>query len=474
MRYILLGILVFTYSFVGFSKIIEEQVKKISHDGLSIVAVGAAGLARVRIAFINKKKPTTFVSRLESEFIKIVKNDLSFYTKYFEIKNSDSKKSDVFLNSKLIPDYSLWLRDSVDYLVNVYAQKDLKSIDFIWSLYDIKRKKNSLEMKVSLKLDKKLNKLPRMMAHKLSDQLYLTLTGNESVFSNKIVFVSDKNSTVKTYRGKKYKKVIKELYLMDFDGHNLRQLTHHNSIVLSPSFSKDGQKILYSLIDSKNNIRNINLYLYDLKTGKSRVISSKRGLNSGAIFSDEKNKVILTLSKSGNADIYELNLITGKARKITNHYGIDVDPSFTSNGPRMVFLSTRSGKAMIYSLDPRGTERDVKRISFVGKFNATPRFSPDGKEIVFSSWLDGSFDIFRIDSKGNGLVRLTKDFGSNEDPSFSQNAQFILFTSRKMVKKKRSLSKIFVMDRDGEILNLHINDQKLGDCLSPKWSNSKI
>ena len=50
---------------------------------------------------------------------------------------------------------------------------------------------------------------------------------------------------------------------------------------------------------------------------------------------------------------------------------------------------------MIYLADPAGKEKDIKRIGFVGQFNATPRFSPSGEEIAFSSWVDNSFDILR-------------------------------------------------------------------------------
>jgi TolB protein len=91
---------------------------------------------------------------------------------------------------------------------------------------------------------------------------------------------------------------------------------------------------------------------------------------------------------------------------------------------------------MIYTMDPSGVEKKVKRISYVGKFNAAPKFSPDGKYIAFSSWVDNRFDIYRIDSTGKNLVSLTKNFGSNEEPYFSPDGQFIVFTSQRVITSK--------------------------------------
>jgi len=135
----------------------------------------------------------------------------------------------------------------------------------------------------------------------------------------------------------------------------------------------------------------------------------------------------------------------------------------------MTFLSDRAGKAMIYTSDPNGEERNVKRISFVGQFNATPRFSPDGKEIVFSSWLDNSFDLFRIASDGSGLSRLTKEFGSNEDPSYSNDGEFITFTSQRIISRIKADQNIYIMDREGAVLGAVTHG--FGNCISPRWYN---
>ena len=123
---------------------------------------------------------------------------------------------------------------------------------------------------------------------------------------------------------------------------------------------------------------------------------------------------------------------------------------------------------MIYTMDPSSLEKSVKRISYVGKFNATPRFAPDGKTIVFSSWLDNRFDLFRLSSNGKELYRLTKDFGSNEDPTFSVDGEFIAFHPLGLFPGARPTKNIYIMSDEGKIWGKITSN--FGNCITPRWS----
>ena len=322
-------------------------------------------------------------------------------------------------------------------------------------VFDVTQKKELYSQSLILPRDNR-----RSYIHRLSDKVYGSLTGRPSIFGSQMAFVSDRPS-----RGKK---VIKELYIMDFDGHNKQRLTWHGGIVISPAFSPDQGRIVYGVIRYSRGKRNINLRMFNLKTKKDRLISSRPGMNSGAVFSSSGKTIYLTMSYQGNAEIYEMDLRTSKIRRITRHRGEDVDPSLNGRGDLMAFLSSRPGKAMIYVMDPRGTEKDVRRISYTGKFNATPRFSPTGKEMTFASWVDNRFDLYRISIDGNELTRLTRDFGSNESPSYSRDGEFITFSSQRVISRKKAEQNLYIMDRNGNILARLSN--RFGKCQSPRWS----
>ncbi len=383
----------------------------------------------------------------------IIANDFSFYVHLFNVL----AKNDQEVQAQ--PDQSYMqklLKQRVYYIITVNCD-DKKLGESIVSLFSTKEQKKLVQLNVAME-----GPNFRKLVHQVSDNFYRRITGRESFFSSRIVFVSDQDSTSE--------KTIKELYIMDFDGYNIEKLTSHRGIVLSPAVSADNRKVLYSLIpESKIGIKNINLYEVDIATKQTVEISSRKGINSGAIYAGDGKGIYLTLSEKGNANIYYMDIKTKQLRAVTNHYSADVDPSLSLNKNLLTFLSGRSGKANVYTLDPRGTEKSVKRISYVGKFNATPRFSRDGSEIVFVSWLENSFDLFRINADGQSLVRLTKDFGSNEEPTFSPDGDFIAFTSQKPLGANKVDQNVYLMNREGKILGALTKSAKR--CFSPRFTN---
>lgn len=429
-----------------------------SSDTLTIVAVGEADLQNDKIAFARLPFSDTFSSRekkLLEDIPKIFISDFKFYKHLFEVNE----------NTIINTGESSWKSLGLRYLIKAKFLKIEKQITIELNVEDLKEEKEIISITEEVNF-----KNIRSLAHKINNKVYRSITNSESIFKSKIVFVSDRTTKKRDIR--------KELYIMDFDGARKQRLTYTNSMIISPSVSPDNTKIIYSIIESKwrrsslgkiHKVKNLNLYLMDLRTKKTRLISDMNGINSGAVFSADGKDIYLTLSHSKNADIYKINLKTKKKTKITKHFLDDVDPHINKAGDKMTFLSGRSGKAMIYTMDPRGLERNVKRISYVGRFNAAPRFSPDGKEIIFSSWVDNRFDLYKIGSNGNNLVRLTKNFGSNEEAWFSPDGQFIVFTSQRVISRKKAVQEIYIMNREGEILSKITSD--FGKNYTPRWSN---
>lgn len=427
----------------------------------AVIAVGSADQEKDKLVVDYYEGRLSGDQRsLGNELLEILRNDFAFYRHKFETVDYADKGG-----SFSQANFEKWGKSGITYWVaSQFSPAGGSGIDARFKAYSVLTGKEIFSQTFTIEKSQL-----RQKAHQVADAIYRSITGKPSIFNSKIVFISDR-----TTRGKN---ITKEIYVMDFDGRRVEKLTDFNSVVLSPAVSPDNSKIMFSLIATKKevsrqktrNIKNIDLMVYDLGTKKFKTVSSRPGINSGAIFTGKGDSVYLTLSFSGNPDIYELDLNTDRMRKVTSHYSDDVDPSVTQDGKLMTFLSNRAGKAHIYTMDPSVTEKDVKRISFVGRFNATPRFSPDGREIVFSSWVDGTFDIYRIDSQGNNLVRLTKSDTSNEEPVFSPDGEFIVYTSKKRSSRGKAEQDIYIMNREGEVLGKLTHD--FGQSSSPVWTN---
>lgn len=433
------------FIFIIFSILLTQF--SFAQSSLTVVAVGEAEIEQDKIYF--ELPSFDGLSAKESSEVKniisILKADFDFYRHVF---NVDTDKT------------------STRFLVESNILRKNDQLEMSFKVQDKGQDRVTFEGKRPLDLKK-----VRKSAHAIANDIYQSITGKKSIFDSKIIFVSDRTSSGRDVK--------KEIYTMDFDGENKKRITYLNSMVIAPSISPDNDKIAFTLVETQNKkssdgksiqrVKNLNLYMMDLKTKSRNLISSVAGINSGAVFSRDGKSIYMTLSHLKNADIYKLDLATGKRRRVTTHFSDDVDPHINSDESLMTFLSGRPGKAMIYTADPSGTEKDVKRISFVGRFNAAPRFNPEGSEIVFSSWVDDRFDIYRIGSDGRNLVRLTKNFGSNEEPWFSPDGQFIVFTSQRVITRKTAVQDVYIMNREGEVIKRI--SENFGKIYTPRWSN---
>ncbi len=270
------------------------------------------------------------------------------------------------------------------------------------------------------------------------------LTGNRGIFDSKIAFIS-------TGTGHK------EIYLCDFDGQNVRQFTHHNSITLFPAWSSDTQWIAYtSYAQGKPD-----LYIQHVKKKRGFIVD-KDGLNSFPAWVPGKFELAATLSFSGDQEIYLLSGEGKIIKQLTNNKEIDVSPTWSPDGKKMAFVSRRAGSPQIYIKDVENG--NVRRLTFQGNYNTQPAWSPLGDKIVYSSMDRSGLNISMMGVDGSGPIQLTHK-GSNESPSWSPDGSMILFSST-----REGPSRIYVMTAFGgdqrRLLSLP------GEQSNPRWSNS--
>ncbi|OGL39217.1 MAG: Tol-Pal system beta propeller repeat protein TolB [Candidatus Schekmanbacteria bacterium GWA2_38_11] len=284
----------------------------------------------------------------------------------------------------------------------------------------------------------------RKMAHKFANEILLKLSGTEGVFETKIAFVSNEGGN-------------KEIYVMDYDGYNIRKLTSNKSINLAPNWSPDGKKLIYASFKSKYP----KLYLLDLFLYKESNLLNRKGLTLGGSWCKVNNKIAVSLSTDGNSEIYSMKPDGSNLKRLTDNFAIDVSPSWSPDGKWLAFTSSRSGTPQIYVMDSEG--KNLRRLSFEGNYNASPSWSPKGDKIAFTSQQNGLFDIFVINADGSELRRLTYNSGNNESPSWSPDGRFIAFSSN-----RNGRSKIFIMNADGS--NQKLVGSTKGDETNPSWA----
>ncbi len=266
--------------------------------------------------------------------------------------------------------------------------------------------------------------LLRQLAHNISNDIYRELTGSQGIFRTRIAFVADDGGE-------------KGLYLMDWDGQRVRKTGLKGSLMLTPHWSSDGSKLIYS----SERGRQWGLYLLDFSRMTEKKVFVSKGTNMAGDFFPQGDRVVFSSSKEGTPDLFILSLIDYKIKKLTATHGIEVSPAVSPDGNYIAFVSDRGGSPQIYLMRSDGS--DIRRVTFEGSYNTSPSWAPKGDRIVFSC-RRGKNQICMVKPDGSELVQLTEQ-GNNEDPSFSPDSRYITFTS-----DRDRIKGIYIMRANGE------------------------
>jgi len=284
----------------------------------------------------------------------------------------------------------------------------------------------------------------RRLAHLMADDLSYQLSGQPGIAHTRIVFVN--------HRAK-----AKELYVMDYDGHNTRQLTNHRAITLLPKISPDGKLVAYNSYKAGNP----DAFLIDFQGGAARELSGRQGLNTAPNWAPDGQTLALTLSRGGDPDLYLIDRSGKIFRRLTYTPGVDSSPSFSPNGQQMVFISDRAGTPELYVMDVTGA--NVQRLTY-GQYADSPAWSPKGDLIAYERQRgQGRYDIWVIDSSGRNNRQISEAGTRNEHPSWSPDGRFLAFMS-----DREGRQKICLMGSDGS--SPHCVSDLPGNSAMPSWA----
>ena len=250
-------------------------------DESTYIAVGKAKTKRTVVALADLKADGAM--RIASDrAMEIVNSDLVFMDQ-FSLMGKDAfvdKSTNAAPGTFKLDD---WKKIGVEFVFKGTVTPTERGLAFEAYLYNTLSGQPVLSKRYLSSLND-----TRALAHTIANDIVNAITGLPGIFQTKITMVCDRTRN-------------KEVYVMDFDGSNAKQISKHRSITLSPAWSPDGTRIAYSLIaKNRHNIKNTNLYEFDFRTSTVRLLSDRHGINSGANYHPDGQKIVLTMNTKNN------------------------------------------------------------------------------------------------------------------------------------------------------------------------------
>lgn len=257
----------------------------------------------------------------------------------------------------------------------------------------------------------------RKLAHDYAADI-LSRLGVQTLAGSKIYFTSTRGGG-------------KEIWSMDHDGANQKQITRLGSTTSFASVSPDGMRLAFTTFARGNP----SIMVYSLETMRQLPFYNQRAsLNATPSFTpDGKQLIFSSTAAGGAAQLYMCNVDGGGLKRVTFSNAIDIEPKFNPKNTReMVFVSGRGGPPQVYKMNVDGT--DVTRLTSGEGDAVNPSWHPDGQIVAFSwtrGFAPGNYNLFIMDVATKEITQLTHGAGRNENPSWAPDGRHLVFSSNR-------------------------------------------
>ena len=274
----------------------------------------------------------------------------------------------------------------------------------------------------------------RQVAHRFADEIIFRLGGTPGIAETKIYYVHGGGGT-------------KEIWAMDYDGANQHQITHLDTISLSPRVSPDNTRVAFTSLGHDG----FKIRMFSLLLGRMVSFPEGAGTNESAAWTPNGRQIAYSAAPNGDSDIFIADISGSAAHRVTSFKGPDMSPVFNPRtGSQIAWISGRTGLPQLYIMEADGS--NVQRLTDSG-YATSPSWSPNGQFLAFA-WnrkygpgAPGGQDIYVMEIASKRWIQLTHGTGPCDFPSWSPDGRHLVFANSP--DGRFGDMKIFTMLADG-------------------------
>ena len=259
-----------------------------------------------------------------------------------------------------------------------------------------------------------------------------------------------------------------EVYLMNPDGSEQVNLTHHRADDVFPVWSPTGEQILFA----SDRIRVHDLYLMEPDGSNVRRVFRKVAHREYPTWSPDGKRIAYERIEFGESSIYTAKIDGTNEERIASGR----DPAWSPDGTEIAFFTGRAGHTRIWLFNLRTWKQKLLLPEDAIPWMYHPAWSPSGEKIAFA-WLNhfpfvGFFEsqaIYIVNRDGTEAEQIVDEAGPRANqPAWSPSADALLYSQR----LENARSQIFKIDLVGgdpvQLTHLHWNYG--GDWFDPAYA----
>ena len=256
-------------------------------------------------------------------------------------------------------------------------------------------------------------------AHTAVDTVLNKLFGIQGICRSKIVF-----SAATTSKNR-------EIFICDFDGTNIKQLTKHNTLCVEPVWAPDGKSFVFSFYGPTYT----NLVQYNMETGLSRRLTQYGGINAGGSLSPDGKTLAMILSRNNQVDLYTRPTEGGSLKQLSSGKAVEASPRWSPDGKKLCFVSdAKNGRPVLCVIDPFAGGKATEISGLVGSERVAPSWSSDNK-LAYCAKINRNYELRVAKLSADGKSGVMEEIGvegnntfPGEDPSWAPDNRHVTLT----------------------------------------------
>jgi Tol biopolymer transport system component len=210
-----------------------------------------------------------------------------------------------------------------------------------------------------------------------------------------------------------------DVYVVSYDGEEVRNLTDHPSANRFQDWSPDSEKIMFTSNRDDQTTNYPVIYELSLEGGETTALSDKNVASALASWSPDGSKIAFASDQEGDVEIYLMDRDGKNLIRLTESVGFDGFPEWSPDGSKIAFITFRDENPEIYVMDPDGSNQinltnDPGQDASGGGFS----WSSDGSQILFDTDRDGNFEVYVMEADGSNPTNLTNHPATDLAPTW--------------------------------------------------------
>lgn len=222
------------------------------------------------------------------------------------------------------------------------------------------------------------------------------------------------------------------LYTVNTDGTQLTRLTQEKMLVMNPVWSPDGSRIAFEAClggsmstDCPAGV-SFEIFVINVDGSDLKNITNDPSSDRSPSWSPD-GKIAFASDRTGKYDIYVMNSDGDGLTMLTNSLTINTEPKWSANGKWIAYHCIQGFETQICIQPAEGVSQAVKIPGTVPVWS--PLKEAAVQTLAFLYWSRGHSDICTVNPDGSGQVNLTNSSADEIAPSWSPDGRWIAYQS---------------------------------------------